>query len=93
MLIKAAHINKVHDSMAFTNGVAVGAVHAIEAGFSGKQPKVLRRYINSMNKAIQRLKVKKGDTKADARTLFNTFTGMSGVMKEHRQHGRHSNKT
>jgi len=90
MLIKAAHVNKLHDSMAFANCVAVGAVHAIEAGFSGKQPKVLRNYIQSLTKAVDKMVMKKGDKKADAQRLFSAFSGMAGVKKE-TKHGRHNN--
>ena len=52
-LAKAAYINRIHDSMTAVNAVAVGAVHAIEAGFSGKAPKVLRKYMDSLTRQIR----------------------------------------
>lgn len=73
-LAKAAQINRIYDAMASANQVAVGAVHAIEAGFSGKTPKVLSKYMESMKRAARKSKVSgRKDTKADADALLGAF--------------------
>ena len=90
MLIKAAHANRLSDLMSAANTSAVGAVHAIEAGFSGKQPQALKKYLASITRAIKRLTISgRSDHKADAQALFEGFGGMANVVKG--QDGRHKN--
>lgn len=91
-LAKAAYINRIHDSMTAVNAVAVGAVHAIEAGFSGKAPKVLRRYMDSLTRQI-RATITDGkkdaaqDVAQDAETLMSGF----GLAPTETRSGRRKN--
>lgn len=90
-LAKAAQINRIYDAMSSANQVAVGAVHAIEAGFSGKTPKVLHKYLESMKRAARKTKVQgRKDVKSDANTLLTAF-GMA--PKEIKSSGRRKNNT
>lgn len=88
-LSKAATTNKIYDTITFTNGVAVGAVHAIEVGFSGKQPKALKRYQDALMRQIRQAQAKNSGGAQDAAALFE---GFAGVMRQER-HGRRQNKS
>ena len=86
-LAKAAHINRIYDAMASANQVAVGAVHAIEAGFSGKTPKVLHKYMENMKRAARKAKTAgRKDVKEDTNALLGAF---GGVPKEIQKRVRH----
>jgi hypothetical protein len=86
-LSKAATINRLYDTVALSGAMAAGCVHAVEAGFSGKQPKALRNYQNGMLKEIKKLKSRGQGQKADAQTLLSGF-GSIGAKTEKRR-GRH----
>lgn len=81
-MIRAAHYNRMSDLISTANTVAVGAVHAVEAGFSGKQPQALKKYHSSMTRAMKRVATKgRNDKKADADTLFSGFAGTAQIVK------------
>lgn len=88
-LSKAATTNKIYDSITFTNGVAVGAVHAIEAGFSGKTPKALKRYQDALMRQVRQAQSKNNGETQDAAALLG---GFAGVMRQEK-HGRRKNKS
>ena len=81
-LARAAQANRTYDVISFSGAVAAGAVHAIEAGFSGKQPKALKSYQKAMMNSIKKAQSKGQGVKADADTLFQ---GFAGVKKETRR--------
>jgi len=56
-----------------SNVIAVGAVHAIEAGFSGKTPQALRKFQRGITNAIKRAQAKGQGGQADAETLLGGF--------------------
>lgn len=84
VLVRAAHSNRITDSMTGASVAAVGAVHAIEAGFSGKQPQALKKYNSNLERAQKRLAVKgRSDQKSDANALFSGFAGQQVVKGTH----------
>lgn len=83
-LSKAATINRLYDTMSFSNAVAAGCVHAVESGFSGKQPKAFRNYQNGLLKEINKLKSKGQGQKADAQKLLAGFAGMGAKTEKRR---------
>lgn len=91
LLSKAAHINRIHDTVSLSGAVGAGAVHAIEAGWSQKTPKALRKYQESLLRAVKKLdQEKKERLKNDSGTLFNAFKGF-GITEA--SGARHSNKS
>jgi hypothetical protein len=88
-LSKAAQVNRTYDLMSSANSIAVGAVHAIEAGFSGKQPKALRGYIDRLNRQVKKIQAKGQGTKDDAQALFSGFAGTAVMEKTN---GRRKNQ-
>ena len=72
-LAKCASINRVYDTLAWSSAVAAGAVHAVEAGFSGKSPKALKKYQDNLLKQVRRSQAKGKGTSNDARTLLSAF--------------------
>jgi hypothetical protein len=74
-LTNAAYENRTYDTITFSGAIAAGAVHAIEAGFSGKQPKILRHYQESLLKQLR--KVKGTNLKRDAAALLSGFGGFA----------------
>lgn len=89
-LAKAAQINRTYDTMSFANAVAVGAVHAVEAGFSGKQPRALRSYMDRMQGQVTKITAKNQGQNADAQALLAGFTGTAVMEKAN---GRRKNKS
>lgn len=89
-LAKCASINKAYDTINMSNIIAVGAVHAIEAGFSGKTPQALRKFQRSLQNGIKRLQSRGQGKQADAETLLSGFGGK--VITE-KADGRRKNRT
>lgn len=88
-LSKAAQINRIYDMMAAANGAAVGAIHAIEAGFSGKQPRALRSHIDNLQRQIKSIKSSGQGSQEDAKALLAGFTGTAVMEKSN---GRRKNR-
>lgn len=88
-LSKSAQVNRMYDLMSNANAVAVGAVHAVEAGFSGKQPKVLRSYMDRMTRQVKKIQSKGQGHVDDAQALFAGFTGTAVMEKTN---GRRKNR-
>jgi len=84
-LAKAAQANRQYDMIAFSGAVAAGAVHAIEAGFSGKPPRALKSYQKQLMNAIKKAQSKGQGQKADADALLS---GFGGVAKTEKRRGR-----
>ena len=80
-LSKAAQVNRTYDLMNSANAAAVGAVHAIEAGFSGKQPKVLRTFIDRLTRQVKKIQSKGQGQKQDAQALLAGFGGTAVMEK------------
>ena len=77
-LSKAAQINKAYDTMALANSVGAGAVHAIESGFGGgKQPRVLRSFIDSLQRQVKKIQAQDQGQQEDANALFGAFSGVT----------------
>ena len=74
-LSKSASINRAYDTLNMSNIIAVGAVHAIEAGFSGKTPQALKKFQRGIQNAIKRLESKGQGVQSDAEALFSGFGG------------------
>ena len=77
--------------MTFANVVAVVAVHAIEAGFSGKQPQALKKYQQALQRQVKKLQSNGQGREQDAQTLFGGFAGSAVVEKA--GHGRRKDKS
>jgi len=80
-LAKAAQANRAYDTIALSGAVAAGAVHAIEAGFSGKAPKALKNYQKAILNSIKKAQSKGQGTRADADTLLSGFGGLAKTEK------------
>lgn len=87
-LAKAATVNRVHDMLSMSSAVAAGAVHAIECGFSGKTPRVLKSYQDGLMKQIRKTKGPSGVDR-DAQALLGGFAGLAKQEK----HGRRKDQS
>jgi hypothetical protein len=81
MLSKAAHINRLHDTIMEANVVAVGAVHAMEAGFGKGQPKALNKFIRSLERITRKLSNTGQGVSQDSQSLFEAFGGQGTAIK------------
>jgi hypothetical protein len=81
-LARAAQANRTFDIISFSGAVAAGAVHAVEAGFSGKQPKALKNYQKALMNSVKKAQSRGQGQKADADTLLQGFGGLAKTEKK-----------
>lgn len=80
-LIKAAHVNRIHDNIMSANITAVGTVHALEVGFGKGQAKALKKFIASLERAAKKLSRTGDEKQQDAEALLGAFGGFAGATK------------
>lgn len=72
------------------NLIAVGAVHALESGFGKGQPKALRKFTQSLERAVQKITRTHADDgrNRDASSLFEAFGGSTQSVRRGPRVGR-----
>lgn len=72
---KAAQTNRTYDTLALAGAVNAGALNALQAAFSGKQPNVLKKYQTELLKEVIKSRPKERKISGDANALFAGFGG------------------
>lgn len=72
---KAAQVNRTYDTLAMAGAVNAGALNALQAAFSGKQPNVLKKYQAELLKGVVKARPKERKLSGDANALFAGFGG------------------